>query len=99
MPVIIKRPLARRDLIEIWDYIAEDSETRADAFIETVDRKFQTLAKHPGMGRMRDELEAGVRSFPVGKYIIFYCAIPDGVEIVRVLHSARDVEAIFHPDD
>jgi len=51
------------------------------------------------MGRARDELEVGLRSFPVGRYAIFYLPIPDGVEIVRVLHGARDLDAIFHPDD
>jgi toxin ParE1/3/4 len=54
MPVIIKRPLARSDLTEIWDYIADDNETRADAFIDNINQKFQTLASYPNMGRSRD---------------------------------------------
>jgi toxin ParE1/3/4 len=99
MPVIVKRPRAKTDLAEIWDYIADDSEARADAFIETIDRKFRALAGRPDMGRVRDELETGLRSFPVGRYVIFYRPIPEGVEIVRVLHGARDLDAIFHPDD
>jgi plasmid stabilization system protein ParE len=45
MPVIVKRPRAKSDLAEIWDYIAEDTEARADAFIDKIDRKFQTLAR------------------------------------------------------
>ena len=56
MPVILKRPSALSDLVEIWEYIAEDSEARADAFVETIDRKFRALAENPGMGRTRDEL-------------------------------------------
>jgi len=47
MPSIIKRPRARSDLSEIWDYIAADNETRADAFVDLIDRKFQALASHP----------------------------------------------------
>ncbi len=50
MPVIIIHPLARSDLIEIWDYIAADNETRADAFIDSIDQKFQTLASYPEPG-------------------------------------------------
>ena len=99
MPVIIKRPRARSDLAEIWDYIADDSEARADAFIDTIDRKFQALAGRPNMGRQRDELAEGLRSFPVGRYVIFYRVLPDGIEVVRVLHGARDLDAVFHPDD
>ena len=79
MPVIIKRPLARIDLSEIWDYIADDNETRADAFIDLIDQKFQALANHPNMGRSRDELAEGLRSFPVGKYVIFYLVISKGI--------------------
>ncbi|MBU4234561.1 MAG: type II toxin-antitoxin system RelE/ParE family toxin [Desulfobacterales bacterium] len=99
MPSIIKRPRVRGDLSEIWDYIAADNETRADAFVDLIDQKFQALASHPNLGRSRDELEEGLRSFPVGKYVIFYRAIPAGVEIVRVLHGSRDLNAMFNPDD
>ncbi len=99
MPVIVKRPRAKTDLAEIWDYIADDSEARADAFIETIDRKFRALAGQPNMGRARDELETGLRSFPVGRYVIFYRPTPEGIEIVRVLHGARDLDALLYPDD
>jgi toxin ParE1/3/4 len=70
MPSIIKRPRARGDLTEIWNYIAADNETRADAFVDLIDQKFQALAGYPNLGRSRDELEAGLRSFPVGNYVI-----------------------------
>jgi toxin ParE1/3/4 len=99
MSVIIKRPRALSDLAEIWDYIADDSEARADAFVATIDAKFQTLAKQPGIGRLRDELAAGLRSLPVGRYIIFYLPLTEGVDIIRVLHGARDIDTIFHEDD
>jgi toxin ParE1/3/4 len=97
MPILITRPLAELDLIEIWDYIAENNETGADAFIDVIDQKLHTLAERPNMGRPRPELAEGLRSFPIGRYVIFYRPIPDGVEIVRVLHGARDLETIFNP--
>jgi plasmid stabilization system protein ParE len=31
--------------------------------------------------------------------MIFYQALPDGIEIVRVLHGARDLDATFHAGD
>ena len=80
MPVIIKRPLARSDLSEIWDYIADDNETWADAFVDLIDQKFQALASQPKMGRARDELVEGLRSFPVGRHVIFYRVLPGGIE-------------------
>jgi toxin ParE1/3/4 len=50
MRVILKRPRAADDLIELWDYIAEDSVTRADAFIDDVDAKFHLLVEQPTLG-------------------------------------------------
>ena len=99
MPVIVKRPRAKSDLIEIWDYIAEDSEARADAFIDRIDKKFRTLAQRPGIGRLRGELALDLRRFPVGRYVIFYRPLSNGVDIVRVLHSARDLNAAFFTEE
>ncbi len=56
MPVILRRPRAADDLIELWDYVADDSVTRTDAFIDDVDAKFQLLAEQPPLGRNREEL-------------------------------------------
>lgn len=99
MPVIIKLPRAKSDLVEIWGYIADDSEARADAFVDMIDQKLSALASKPGMGRARDEIAEGIRSFPVGRYVIFYRPVPEGVEIIRVLHGSRDIEALFQSDD
>jgi toxin ParE1/3/4 len=51
------------------------------------------------MGRSRLELAPDLRSFPVGQYVIFYLPLPKGVEIVRVLHGARDIESILQEED
>jgi toxin ParE1/3/4 len=99
MPIIIKRPLVFEDIADIWDYISEDSEKRADAFIDSIDRKFHELAGFPHIGRFRTELFPGLLSLPFGRYIIFYLIIPCGIEIVRVLHSARDIDPQFNPQD
>ena len=51
------------------------------------------LADHPQSGRARTELGEGLRSFPVGRVVIFYRAIPGGVEITRVLDGAQELRA------
>jgi len=51
------------------------------------------LLQNPLAGRERPELRSDLRSFPVGNYIIFYRALPDGVEIVRVMSGRQDVDA------
>ncbi len=87
------------DLAEIWAYIADDSADHADAFAALLDSKFQALARQPSMGRSRPELATDLRSFAVGRYVIFYVPLSDGVEIVRVLHGVRDMEAILQDDE
>ena len=52
----------------------------------------------PMMGRARDELAPGVRSFPFGRYVVFYLPLDGGIDVVRVLHGARDIDAAFNPD-
>lgn len=89
------RPGARADLLEIWIHIAEDSVAHADAFADRLDEAIGMLGRMPKAGRQRDELAAGMRAFPCGNYIIFYREERDGVEVVRVLHGARDLRSIL----
>ena len=88
-------PRASSDLTEIWSYIADDSVANADAFIDKLHETIQMLANQSGSGRHREELSPGILSFPFGRYIIFYRASQNAIEIVRVLHGARDVQTIF----
>jgi toxin ParE1/3/4 len=67
----------------------------ADAFIDKIYETIELLARQPGSGRHREELAAGIQSFPVGRYIIFYRVVTGAIEIVRVLHGARDIENTF----
>jgi toxin ParE1/3/4 len=99
LSVVFKRPRANRDLLDICDYIADASRDRADGLIATFDSKFRALSGQPELGRRRDELAENLRSLAVGRYVIFYRSIPKGIEVVRVLHGARDLNAIFQEDD
>jgi toxin ParE1/3/4 len=64
-------------------------------WIDKIDEKIRLLAEFPGLGAQRDELIPHMRSFPVGNYLIFYRAIADGIEVVRVLHGARNLRQVF----
>jgi toxin ParE1/3/4 len=61
------------ELDEIWYYIASESGSKdiADRFVALVTERFLLIAGHPYIGRRRDDLRAGLRSFPVGQYLIF----------------------------
>jgi toxin ParE1/3/4 len=98
MPTLSIRPLAEADLLDIWDFIAEDSEANADRFLDVLNHKLQRIAQMPSMGRRREELAPGLRSFPVRNYSLFYQITEDGIDVVRVIHGSRDIEALFDDD-
>ena len=58
----------------------------------------ELIASMPGAGAERSELQAGVRSYPVGKYLIFYRVVSDEIQLLRVVHGARDLRRLFNPD-
>ena len=95
MTRILRREAAKSDLKQIWKYIASDSKERANGFLRTINGKLEALTKNPLMGRERDEIVPGLRSFPIGRYVIFYQPIEDGIDVVRILHGARDIESLF----
>jgi toxin ParE1/3/4 len=89
------------DLDLIRAYIAQDNPEAAERVLEAAYRICKVLAEHPEIGRLRTfsikEL-AGIRSFVISdfpNYIIFYRAQADGVQIIRVLHGARNLDELF----
>ena len=95
---ILLTPQAHQDLLEIWIYVAQDSLKAADQFLSIIDGKLNMLARAPRIGRKREELALGLRSFPAGSYIVFYRLGRGTLEIIRILHGSRDVLAIFEEE-
>jgi toxin ParE1/3/4 len=93
-------PDARTDLVDIFVYIGQSGEDQAERFLTSAEETFKQLAEHPRIGRacsFGGEL-AGCRRWPVrgfNNFLIFYRAFADRVEIVRVLHGARDIETLL----
>lgn len=94
-PKVLKSPVAERDLDEIWFYIAKDNIDAADRVLRRIQDKCQQYATQPLMGGHREDLGENLRNFVVGSYVIFYRPLADGIEVVRVIHGARDVDAMF----
>jgi toxin ParE1/3/4 len=44
---------------------------------------------------VREELGPGIRGYPIERYVVLYRTTDAGVEIVHVLHGARDIETMF----
>ena len=92
MPLRIRRGLqARFDQDAIWLYIATDNPDAADQQMDRLHAAIGMLAEYPDAGRQRSELDATLRAFPVDQYILFYRVSPGIIDIVRILHAARDI--------
>jgi toxin ParE1/3/4 len=89
-------PEAEADLDDIWLYIVKESQSveRADGFIDRFATFFSRLAENPYLGRRRDDLRPGYRSFPVGDYVVLYRVAADEVLILRIIRGNRDIPAL-----
>ncbi len=95
MPRVTLRPQAELDIQEIWEFIAGDSISAADKWVDDLDEKMGLWATQPMMGRARDELASGIRSLSFGRYVAFFAPLHDGIDVVRAMHGARDIDHTF----
>lgn len=95
MALLRLRPAAVGDLKDIWNFIADDSPARADAYLRRLNEALSRLAEAPLIGRLRPEIKENTRSFPVDSYVVLYLALPDGIDVVRVVHGSRDLARLF----
>ena len=89
MAVVAWTAEAEEDLIEIWTYIAQDNSQAADTLLEEIDAKAVALVSSPILGAARPDIAPELRHSVVGRYLILYRIIMDGVQVVRVVHGAR----------
>lgn len=90
---------AEDDLLEIWLYIAEDNQQAATRVLQSINEKCQLLADNAKFGPARPDIAPDMRYFVVGSYLILYREAQNGIEVVRVLHGARNLDAIFDVDE
>ena len=86
---------AGEDLKDIWEYVSQHNENAANKLIKEIKNKFILLRDNPLVGREQNEYLIGLRSFVVKSYFIFYLPLDNGIDVLRVLHSSRDIESIF----
>lgn len=101
---ICLHPQARRDIVEQAFYIAEDNPDAADRFLDFVEQALSAPADMPQMGALRTFNNPGlqgIRMWPIKgfeKHLIFYRHIAGNIEIIRILHTARDTEALLNQE-
>ena len=96
---IVRRRRATQDIDEHAAYIAIRNPKAAFRFLEMVEETFDLLARHPRIGSARlDHIVSGLRAIPVRtfqSYIVVYFITGGGVQVVRIIHASRDIEALL----
>ena len=88
---------AEADLDGIWTFIAGDNQEAADRVIDAILASSRLHVRFPSMGQNRRELGPSLRSFVVSPYVVFYRPQGDTIEVLRVLHAARDIDRLIDP--
>ncbi len=94
-------PEAFNDLDAILAYVEEESVSPrvADKLLEDFEKAFSDLAAMPGMGWLRQDLTGpAFRWWRIHRYLILYDPVAKPLRIIRVIHGARDLPAIFTKD-
>lgn len=100
-PVVLKRPAARIDLAAHYAHIGERSLDAAERFRHQAEATFQALARSPGTGAAYsagDPRLAGLRCSRIKRFrnhLVFYLPIEGGIEVIRVIHAARDIPTVL----
>jgi toxin ParE1/3/4 len=96
MKRFVLTPRAKRDVSDIWDYIAGDNIAAADRVVGALNDAIVRLAKNPGIGHWREDLtDKRHRFFLVYSYLIVYRQGTKPLQIIRVLNAGRDVRSIL----
>jgi toxin ParE1/3/4 len=98
---VLVRPAAEDDLADQARHLARRNAQLAVRFLEAAERAFEHLAAMPLIGtprRFRSSHLRGLRSWPLKGFervLVFYLPLEDGIDVLRVLHGARDLGSFF----
>ena len=93
-------PDAESDLETIGDFIARDNARRAMSFVAELRNACETIGQFPHAFPLVPRYErTGLRHRVHGNYQIFYriAERPERVDVLRVIHGARNYPAILFP--
>ncbi len=96
---VVPRKQAHRDVEDaVAHYLTEDAESAALGFIDALEKAYGHVGRHPATGspRYAHELNLpGLRCWPLTRYpyLVFYVERPDHIDVWRVLHGQRDIQA------
>ena len=93
---------AHRDVMSQAEYYSQHSgDQLASRFFDTAEAAYRFLLRHPSLGkpcRILRHREQGVREFGISgfsRHLVIYRAIPEGIEVIRVIHASRDLDTLL----
>jgi toxin ParE1/3/4 len=104
-PDIVRTPQAQQEIDDIAYFLAGRSEEAGFRFLEAVEKTLGLVAGMPGIGtpyQSPDPRLQGIRCFRISgfaKYLLFYRSFEGGIEVVRVIHGARNLKRMLGADD
>jgi toxin ParE1/3/4 len=79
---------AEEDIDQITAYTTRTWGWRqTNHYLAKLEDGFNLLAQNPTVGRPCDSIRPGLRRFEIGKHVVFYVLVPNGIQILRVLHQ------------
>jgi toxin ParE1/3/4 len=90
---------AEQDLVDIWCFIAQDNRIAASDLVPQIEKRFDVLLSQPEIGPRRDHLAEGLRVRFHRDYALYYRFTDTEVIIVRVVHGARDAQALAFDEE
>lgn len=79
----------------IGSYIEQFNPARSETFVTELRAKGNNIAHFPHAYPSRYDLRVGLRMALHGHYKIFFHATDLEVEIIRIIHGARDLREVF----
>lgn len=98
---VVRKPQVYSDLDEMAAYIQKDSPRAALRFLENAETTFHKLAETPGLGGYyvtANPRLTNLKCFPIigfPNHLVFYLPTGDGIDVIRVIHGARDIQSIL----
>lgn len=96
-----KRPQAERDIESCFVYIGSGNVDAAISFLVSVEASLENLSRFPYLGKQFETSVPNNQNMRVWHvrgythYLMFYEIKETTIDLIRLLHSSRDIDAVF----
>jgi toxin ParE1/3/4 len=98
--IIVITAEAEADLDQIATYVAAQSSASALKIVRELRERCESLLDAPrGYPLVPRYEHLGVRRRPFGRFLIFYRVSDHTIEVIHILHGARDYERLLFPEE